>query len=369
MDASQIIEVIYPFLIILYLIEGIIYVRKYHLLFISLTGRRFQLKGSGLQIVGFLPFSQAFLSHSNPLYFTSDGLYISQNHHMTVGVLLRNTDYEFLRYEDIDQVQAEERLLKIDEKSVRIHSAKYTNYVKDFINKLKVANPVHREQDILTFFLEVTNAEEIRGKWDRFNRSARWLKIFVAMLFVYIFFVLPLILYSKIGVYFNLHRLLFLMAMMYLFVFVIQIVLHKKLYRGDTRDRISISIRMLLSPVSSLHAVNILSRDLFWRFDYIALAAELLPRDTFKNLVSRELWLSDYLEVKVGCGALVDWWKFRKKYLESLLAEKGISKVDVLASPTKEDELAARYCPLCSSGYRSGFIVCSDCGVDLMNFR
>ena len=180
---------------------------------------------------------------------------------------------------------------------------------------------------------------------------------------------LPVILYSNIGAYFNLYWLLFIILFTYCCVLITKLVAHKKIYRDDTGDRINILIRMLLSPGSSLHAVNILSRDLFWRFDYIALGAELLPTETFTKLVSRELWFADYLALKVDDGDLVDWWKLRKKYLINLVNEKGISKEDVLGSPTNEDEAATRYCPLCDSGYRSGFEVCSDCGVDLEDFK
>jgi len=369
MDFSHILKVIYPCLVILYLIDGIVYIRKYHLLFVSLIGNRFQLKDSGLHIIGFFPFSQVFLSHNLPFRLTDDGVYLSSNQNEPASIPLINTDYDYITYQDIEKVRADERVLKINDKLVRMHSAKYAQYMRDLIDKLKSLSRAQRQQTILVFSSEVTDIEEIRVRRYIYYTSIRWLKIFVPILSFYFFLVLPLVLYSDIGVYFDLYRLLLPMLITYFCVLICEFVAHKKIYGGDTLARINILIRMLLSPVSSLHAVNILSRDLFWRFDYIALGAELLSTATFTKLVKRELWLADYLAVKADDDGLVDWWKLRKKYLISLVTEKGISQEDVLGSPTKEDESATRYCPLCASGYRSGFIVCSDCGVDLEDFK
>ena len=73
---KYVLEVLFPYIIILYLFDCIIYIKKHHLLFASLFGKKFTIKKIGLYLASLLPLSETILSHSLPICFTEKGIYI-----------------------------------------------------------------------------------------------------------------------------------------------------------------------------------------------------------------------------------------------------------------------------------------------------
>lgn len=108
---------------------------------------------------------------------------------------------------------------------------------------------------------------------------------------------------------------------------------------------------------------------MYARFDCLAIAAQLLPSDTFKYLMRKEFCRIAHGKEQDSNGSLEEFWRLRENALHGLLDKAGMSVKDVSADPRKQDPLAASYCPLCGTEYRSEFTRCSDCYVILKKFE
>jgi hypothetical protein len=70
-------QALFPFIVIIYLVDCIAGVRKGQLIFFSFVGSRFWWKQSGIFLLGLLPVSEVIAAQKTPLAFTRYGLYIS----------------------------------------------------------------------------------------------------------------------------------------------------------------------------------------------------------------------------------------------------------------------------------------------------
>src|SRR5512143_961641 len=72
----EVLAILFPYLVLLYLFDCVASVRSGHVIFVSHFGRRFRLKGEGAQPVGLLPTGQAVLSHNLPLFLSAGGVHL-----------------------------------------------------------------------------------------------------------------------------------------------------------------------------------------------------------------------------------------------------------------------------------------------------
>ncbi len=369
MDLKYILEVLFPYIVIIYLLDCISYIKSHHLLFVSHLGKTFRHKEAGLHLVGLLPVSQAIVSHNLPLCFTSKGVYfVPDGQHHKSGIY-ETKDFHFIPYKDLTIVEADGKAIKINSKvSIKTPSGAIARHIIGFIKDLKVLRPSKRGEKIQSFLANSVDLQEIKALRIAYSNPIFCLQILSSVLFVYTFIVLPLTLYSELYLYIDLFRLLIIMALNYLLILAMTYFAHKKIYSEKVGHRVYSLLSIILSPFTAIHVLNNLTRDIYARFDYIAVAVELLPSDTFQDLMRKEMYRLIFAKSQEQKGHLVGFWRLKENLLHRLLAETGITVEEILATPKKQDESATSYCPLCGAEYRAEFDRCSDCGVKLLNF-
>jgi len=370
MDLKYILEVLFPYIVILYLIDCITYVKSHHLLFVSDLGKGFRLKEAGLHLVGLLPVSQTIASHNLPLCFTSNGVHTVADGHQYKSGLYEAKDFHFIPYHDLITIETDGKAVKINGKvSIKTPSGVIARHIMGLIQDLKGLRPSKRRKKIQSFLTKATDLQEIETLRTAYSNPILYLKILSSVLFTYTFIVLPLALYSELYLHINFFGLLVSMALNYLLIIILAYFAHQKIYRAKFRHRVYSLISIILSPFTAVHVLNNLTRDIYARFDHLAVAAELLPSSAFQDLMRKELYRITYTKARNENSPLVEFWNLRENSLHALLAKVGISTQKLLVAPKKQDESATSYCPLCGAEYMTEFDRCSDCGVELKEFE
>jgi hypothetical protein len=122
----------------------------------------------------------------------------------------------------------------------------------------------------------------------------------------------------------------------------------------------------LLLPWAALHPLAHVARPVFRRFDALTAAAALLPAPAFHTLAAREL-VRARLSRAATPAALAPVWDARTARLRRLLAATGSSEEEALRPPARTAG-AAGWCPLCRGQFREGFARCADCGAEVVGF-
>ena len=178
MDLRYILEQLFPYIVALYLLDCVTYVRRYHLLLVSNFGSAFSLKKSGLRIVGLLPTDQAFLCHNLPIFFSSKRLYFTADKNRPEFEVYDEEDFDHILYEDIKTVAAEGKLLKINGDVVcDTPSGKTADRLARFIQDLTDQQQAERADRIKAFLAEGKDLQTIKALQPDNSRLVTYLKI------------------------------------------------------------------------------------------------------------------------------------------------------------------------------------------------
>jgi hypothetical protein len=120
---------------------------------------------------------------------------------------------------------------------------------------------------------------------------------------------------------------------------------------------------LVFFPPAAAHASVLVFRDLYARFDPVAVAGLFLRPADFQALARSEVHRLRH-EGEIG-GEVAAWATLREKAWTRLFSDLGTSLPEVLRPPARRDDDAASYCPLCGGEYRAGFAVCAECRVPL----
>src|SRR4029453_3158924 len=120
---------------------------------------------------------------------------------------------------------------------------------------------------------------------------------------------------------------------------------------------VNVLVPLVFFPPSAAHAPFAIFRDLYARFDALAVAGAFLSAEDFRALARLEVHRMRR-EAERG-GEVAEWAALREKAWARVFEELKTSVREVLRPPAKRDGDAASYCPLCGGEYRAGFAVCT----------
>ena len=195
-----------------------------------------------------------------------------------------------------------------------------------------------------------------------------YLKMLCALLFANTFVTLPLILYARLPLAFNLFFLLIVMSLNYILIIVLALFAPNKIYKNKTSKTATI-LPIVLSPISAMHAPRILTKEIYARFDPLAVAKAFMPPDHFRHLMRKELFRISYAKSGIANEGLREFLNLKEESYHRMLADSGITLQEIFAAPEKQDDSADSYCPLCGTEYLAGPDRCHDCGIGLKPFN
>jgi len=369
MHMKYLLEVLFPCIVILYLIDCIAYVKKDHFLLVANFGKRFKVKRPGIRLIGILPIAKAIVLNNIKIYFTKIEICILEDDSLSDNLISEIKNYSSLEYKDITEVSTDGKDVNINgKKRIKTQSPIIAGQLSKLIESLKISDSSERGKKIEGFLEKTMNLEEIRLINTNHQKIFFGLEMLCILLFVFCFIELPILLYSNLFFFFNIYILLSYIAILYVLVIILSIFAERRIYQNRRKGSFAL-LSLILSPVSAIRAVSSFTRDIFAEFDYLAVAAELLPQNSFKVLIGAELARISNLRDLAHNSDLEEYWRIKEECLHNLLAKVGVPLEEILAAPQKRDVSAKTYCPVCNAEYRCGFNRCGDCGVPLKAYN
>jgi hypothetical protein len=148
----EIFSVLFPYIVILYIIDCISYVKRDDFLFVSNFRGYFKLVNSGLCIKSISPLSRILLSRNNPVLFTSSGIYLPTSEQHCQNIFYRSEDFTFIPYHDMDTFEIDGKRVRLNHGTfINPASIAYAKHIGNFIQELKDSKLRERRDKINTF--------------------------------------------------------------------------------------------------------------------------------------------------------------------------------------------------------------------------
>jgi hypothetical protein len=365
----QLLKVIFPYLIALYLLDCISYLNKHQFIIGTIIGKRFSLKKKGVHFLGLLPSSQIYLAQNLPIVFAIEGMYyVSYDTLNDIGIY-RERDFSFLPYKEISQIEIDEKSLKYKDKIIiKGPSNLYIRNLRKFLHLLNSIKPNDRNLKISNYLSKLYNISEVvKIKKDS---APHLLKLYITtfILFSLVFVLIPFTIYSNLYLYLNLYVLVVYVLIIYLFILYSVAKLNKKLFQPNKGIRTLSFFSLIFSPINTIHASIYITKNLYHSFDLITLAAVFLKGNSFKKIARREYLSIKKLQTKKNDKSWHDYWEKKEGYLLEVIKTASFTLKEIMAPPDKQDGNAEKYCPICLTEYTSGPTHCVDCETGLENF-
>ena len=366
---KYVLEVLFPYILLLYLCDCITYVRARHVLLTSLFGKKFNLKKSGVRLAGLLPGSQAIMSHNLPIHYTRDGIYVGRDNYGSHTRIDKAEDFTFFTFQDLELIEADGKNIKFNKtRAIKTPSAAGARFHAQFLNSIKKRKPADRQEKIKTFLSDSYDLDAIK-KIDHSSATLLTvIKIISSCLFMLVFLGLPTALFSNLSKFINLNTFLICIFSIYLSLLLVSFLALKKLYRSEKGFTSYTLLSIIFAPVNAIHVLSYLTKDLYSRFNFLAIAAYFMPRDSFMELARKEMLLIDYLEIEGGTQDWLKYWGLKRAFLTGLLDRCEISIDEISTPPEKQDHTAHYYCPFCMTEYTKKRHACVDCEMALKAF-
>ena len=366
---EEILSILFPCIAILYLIDSIRHVPQYHVLFVSFLGSKFRLKRSGFHFSDLSPIGCVIVSHNYPVCFTRTGVYLLD---AKIGYeidLHKAEDFSFVSYQDIGEIETDGETVRLGEKySIKTSSVIASRRLAHIIDEMKDLDSSKRTAKIAAFLSEAFDVQAITDLWSSYSGPFFYLKALCCFLFINTFVLLPLVLYSNLSFFINITFIVIYMILSYLIIVIFTYFKHKKIYGPERLHRAYLLLSVICLPVTTMHVLSYLTRDMYSRFDYLALTAALTPSSSFIALARKEWHRIDYIKSQIKVEDWIKFWDLKKDHLLRLIEITGLSVEDILAVPERQDQTATNYCPYCLCEYTEALTECPDCGIKLKTF-
>ena len=357
---------IFPFLAVLYALDGIAWVGALDLLFARRLWGWTAVEGRGVRLAGILPLDLAFSAAGPVAIPASDGLLLPEP--AVRGAQAYDPErWTRLAWERIAPAVEEATLRLGGPHRVRFPSRSHAEAFRELLDEVRGLAPEAREKRLAKHAGRSLDLEAAQARLEAFREETQLLRVLSWGLFVLTLLLLPAVLYLHPRPEILLAPLLAGILALYLAVVGAAAFVGSRLRRDGLLRRPAPLSTLLLSPISATRAVPALGRHLFEGFDPRAVAALLLPRDRFLARVRAELHGASFAAER-GDESWRRHWSERRKALLRLLGRMGIAEAEALAAPERRDSAAQSWCPFCGTEYRSPDGSCEDCGLPLSSF-
>jgi hypothetical protein len=234
---------------------------------------------------------------------------------------------------------------------------------------MPVTQRAHAIESLLRGTLDVT---ALKKRWAEFKALTKKLPWLGNALFIYLFALTPVVIWQlglKLSWVGLLVGLLALTTANAVFFFRA----HKVLYPEMEDDRFTHFLLILLSPVTSIRAQDVLSRPLLENFHPLAIAHAFSPPEDFRRLAQSVvldfrfpgLPIFPSNEPAMEFAARTSRDSFQK-ITETFLAKQGIEPAELVRPPQAADATCVSYCPRCQAQFTTPTGNCTDCGGSLL---
>ncbi|TNF48489.1 hypothetical protein EP232_02360, partial [bacterium] len=328
MDIRYILQVLFPYLLLLYAVDCLVLVKISHLLFTSRLSGNFNLKRAGLYVTGLLPGSWMIRSQADSLFATTRGLYFREIPGDTRRANFHD-DYTFIDYDDLDDISYDDDRVKVNRKwTVRMSSPAGARQAAHSVRDLVDLSQSDRKEQIRTALTRSVDLETAKAVVDAAREKLWWLSALSTILFINVVIVLPFTLfYRPISLF--LGTLISIIVANYLIVLTLALAAHWNLFRDDVSGRFHLILHLILLPVSAMHPLSQITRELLSSFDHLTVAAAIAP-DTLPSLMREELLRITFSRTGSEPKDYTLYWNLREDAVRDLCMKAGLNPVDLL---------------------------------------
>jgi hypothetical protein len=368
-------QTLFIVLVLIYLSECVLWVRKQSVGFLSPWCRRVRISTAlfgnatgGLLFVNPLPpLGSVFLSHLSPLSISPAGI-CALNVQALPGVGRLVQSERCLQFDRIAQASTDSAYLLVnDERFVKCATPTQAGELAELINQTAKASSSSDRERILRTYNSMKFAEDEARKVLLESVSTLFeIRLLGSIFFVFLFVVAP----ALMSVY-GLLRL-FIPVAVVTFVFAIQIAVmfhrgRKLLFKGEARwDQLII---MILCPPAAIRAADLLTRELLSNYNPIVVAHLLAGTKAHQFIRSFILDLQHPLkhESSNETAAEIIEWSVADQLRQCVWYVEHKKSLKGLLAPLKATGDFNSYCPRCECQFTFGESECPDCpGVELV---
>lgn len=370
-------------LVLLYLSECVIWVKRESVAFVSAWGSRWRLgvppswmgnANGGLLLLNPLPpAGRVFLSHLSPVSISPSGICAFNLQTLLSEARSPYQSGEFMPFSKIKDAGSDGAYLIINkEKFTKCATAKQAHALAKLAGSMAKTSASKRESMARAWVVKQFAVDEAAAFLSESEKLIKPIQQMGVILFLFLFVLTP-----ALAFIYGLSPLIIpVAAVMVALAVVIAIMFHrahKKLYPADSSERLESLVKMILCPPVSIRAADILTRNLLSGYSPIVLAS-VLPgsgEQQFVRGVILDLKHPLRHEISDEIASQTIAWTANEQLNVCLeQVKKGrYLKPEKLLAPTQREENSVSYCPRC----RCQFVVsegeCPDCpGVHLAEF-
>lgn len=281
----------------------------------------------------------------------------------------------FLLFDEIQTIEARGKKVRANGKLLlKAGSASRAAHIADTLQRLRQKTAAERPRAIADVIEGLFDTKAIRLRWELFQKEIAGLRWAANFLFVYLFLLAPALIW-----YFGLEStwkwLLLALLGCTSTVTVLFHRAHKRLFPEAEDERFTHSIIVLLSPASSIRALDLLSRPLLENFHPLATAQVFCKETAFAGLAQACLRELRYPALPLcprpepAAQAAESYARaLVLKSLETFLKRNSLQPETLLRPPPQEPGCRS-FCPRCQAQFTAAAGSCPDCGgLELLPF-
>ena len=367
-------------LVLLYLTECWIWVKRQSVAFVSNSGKRWRVtmpkswlgnaNGGMLLLNPLPPPGRVFLAHLLPVSISPAGVCAFNSQTLPWGARSTTQSSEFVPFSAINKATTDGAYLLFNgEKFTKCATPKQAKALADLITEVGAAKLSKREAVLRAWLAKQFDAKHAATVWREAEDAVGPIRWLCSLSFVFMFAATPVAV-----TIFGLERLIVpiavamvLLAAQTAFMFYRA---HRKLFPRETQERLENLVKMILCPPVSLRAADVLTKNALSEFNPLVVASVLEGADEPRFVRGIVLDLQHPLLHEVTeekALETVNWMAVEQLRLSREYVKR--AGLVNLFGPTEREGDSLSYCPRCSVQFVMPRGECPDCpGVALVAY-
>ena len=370
-------------LILLYVFECLIWVKRESVAFVASLGGGWRLKvppswlgnanGGILFLNPLPPAGRVFVSHLSPISISPSG--ICAYNLQTLPSEARSPGHtgRFLPFNKVTRSTSDGVYLLVnDERFAKCATARQARTLAKLIGEIAKASTAKRERLARNWISKQFAMDAAAARLAEGNAVIEPIRELSLILFLFLFFVTPLLV-STFGLTGLIIPVAAVMVILAVLIGILFYRAHKQLFPAETSERFENLVKMILCPPVSIRAPDVLTRNLLAEYSPLVLANLLAgsSEQQFMRAFILDLQYPLKHEVADETAAKTIGWTAAEQLNVCLEQVKGgrYLKLEDLSAPSQRENNSISYCPRCRCQFVVSAIECPDCpGIEVVEF-
>jgi hypothetical protein len=370
-------------LILLYLTECLIWVKRESVAFVSRMGGRWRLtvppswlgnaNGGILFLNPLPPAGRVFLSHLSPISISPSGICAYNLQTLPSEARSPGQTGHFLPFNKITRSTTDGVYLLVnDERFAKCATARQARTLVTLIGEMAKASAAKRERLARNWISKQFAVDDAAARLREGNAIIKPMRALSLILFLFLFVVTP-VLVSSFGLLRLITPVAAVMVMLAVLIGILFYRAHKQLFPAESSERFENLVKMILCPPVSIRAPDIITRNLLAEYSPIVVASLLTGSNEQQFVRAFILDLQHPLKHEVSdetAEKTIAWTAAEQLNicLDRVKAGDYLKPEDLLA-PAQREGNSISYCPRCRCQFVVSAVECPDCpGVALVDF-